>query len=90
MINLVNDVEFGKKESFMSILEEPLRKSGSIKLHLFFDRAVSLGAVFNAATVTSVTTLASVAAESFTPALSKLRSSCQVILIVLYREKMLL
>lgn len=57
MINLVNDVEFGKKvrlhfnvsccwifisflfqESFMSVLEEPLRKPGVAKLQSFFDK----------------------------------------------------
>ncbi len=48
IINLVNDVEFGKKEAFMAVLEEPLRQSGMAKLRTFFDEACRVGAGWQA------------------------------------------
>lgn len=41
IINLVNDVEFGKKEDFMAPLEKLMRESGRAKLSLFFDKVLA-------------------------------------------------
>lgn len=77
MINLVNDVEFGKKEPFMSVLEEPLRKPGIEKIHLFLDKAVALGASFNPTSVSSFVPVALASAESQEEALGRLRIACK-------------
>jgi hypothetical protein len=53
LINLVNDVEFGKKEPYMTPLEGPLRQTGTAKLHAFFDAACRLGGEFRVPGVVS-------------------------------------